>query len=140
MHILTQLLAILSALALLMAVVIAYMSLISVAIQLRDYPKYRRTHRALLTGAVRLDPGRSNGGVAVFLPPGEKKSASTIIYNRRDRDISLIGGGFLSNYLLTWLDPYSLYWRLRIARLAERLSEGDDPRAALRAERLSNIL
>ena len=129
------------------ALVLAFIVAMTVAVHHKDYPRYRTTYRALISGHLRLDQTRPDKTIAYFLPPGGAASASPIPvwtdagvrYYLKDRTVRLLGGGYLLNYPLTYLDPYALYWMLRLRRLLDRMSRGEDPTAIRREMRISQL-
>jgi hypothetical protein len=122
----------------------------SVILNLRNYPLYRVTYVALLTGAVKLNRLSSDKTIAYFdgedLASAWESSSpnpwiqSFVIYFRKGRDVRLLGGGYIHNTLPTYFDPYALYWLFKLRRILDPLSEGEDPARLRRDHRISAII
>jgi hypothetical protein len=123
----------------------------SIITQARHYPAYRRTYRALLSGRLQVDRSVSDQTMVFISPDGKSRGAADpgrVLYFPGSREFMLLGRTDLhrfggrrgDNYPLTYLDPYSLYWQIRLRRLAERLAAGEDPRQIRRQDRISRII
>ncbi len=118
----------------------------SVIINFRNYPLYRVTYVALLTGAVKLNRLSSDKTIAYFDREDLASSSpdpwirSCVIYFRNGRDVRLLSGGYIHNTLPTYFDPYALYWLFKLRRILDPLSEGEDPARLRRDHRISEII
>jgi len=131
----------------------------AVAVHFKDYPKYRRTWKALADNAMTLDRTVSHSEVLVFNTEDVKAVMRRVIrgdipiadyMSVRDQgsvryypvmgSISLVGGGVMVKDLVGILDPYHLLWRVRLTRLAARLASAEDPRAGCKLSPLNNTI
>ncbi len=131
----------------------------AVCVHHRDYPKYRKTWKALLDNIVTLEPMTSYGGLSVFCTEEVKavmrrvmmghlsladyqaiRDQGTVRYYADTGTITLIGGGVMSKDVASYLDPYHLMWRVRITRLITRLASAQDPRTVTRDLKISRVL
>lgn len=105
----------------------------------KDFRRYRATHDVLVSG--RLEMSSLSFGTLAFTPPEPSTGLDdSVFYDKTQVYIRLLGGGYLRNHPITYLNPYSLYWYLRIRRLILRIEGGEDPRQIRRQERLSRII
>jgi hypothetical protein len=141
-----------------MAITITGAVIGAVAVHFKDYPKYRKTWKALADNIVTLEPMTSYGSISVFCTDEVKvvmrrvmtghlsladyhiKDQGTVRYYADTGTITLIGGGVMLKDFASYLDPYHLIWRVRITRLITRLASAQDPRAVTRDLKISRVL
>jgi hypothetical protein len=87
-----------------------------------DFPYYRWTYDALLSGQYRYNERLSGRGVLYFTKK-EKLDSTWVLYFTDRRAIQLINGGYLHNNLITYFSPYSLYWYFKLRGLIKKCAK-----------------
>jgi len=101
-----------------------------------NFPNYRKTYDALLTGKIRV----VNHTATVLFVPMDRYNLdfASCAYQRGNMD--LVGGGHLRVDILTFLNPVSLTWLIRLTHLVDRLADGEEPAAISRELRIAQLL
>jgi len=118
---------------------------VSMVVHCMNYPAYRRTYRAIIKGEMVIDLDWADRDMVYFrltssTPVQGRLLTDYAVYFLRGRDFKLLGGGYLHNYPMLYLDPYSLYWMKRLRGVADRLMAGEDPRTLRRDHRIAAII
>jgi hypothetical protein len=112
-----------------------------------NFPNYRKTYDALLAGKIRVITYTAGQkgivGLVLFAPLDPKQHdhlSCAFHHSGTGGDITLVGGGHLRVGILTFLNPVSLTWLIRITSLMERLASGEDPVSISRELRIAQLL
>jgi hypothetical protein len=108
-----------------------------------NFPKYHQTYDALITGKIRVITYTAGTSLVLFAPLDPKQHdhlSCALHHSGTGGDITLVGGGHLRVSILTFLNPVSLTWLIRLTTLMDRLNNGEDPVAISRELRIAQLL
>jgi hypothetical protein len=126
-----------------LAALLLLSSLVAMFIHSNDYPAYRRTYRAFVEGRLAIDRTLTDSKHVFFLHAHLKDGklcTDHVVYFLKDRDFCLLGGRFIHNYPLVYLDPFTLFWLARLRAVADRLIAVDNPVILRRDHRIATII
>lgn len=107
------------------------------------FPSYKLTYDAVLSGSLSVvamhDPINPNAMLALARCPGDPLD-EWVVYHVKEGHIRLLGGKYLFNNPLTYMNPYSLYWMVRIRGLLDRMVAGEDIMQIRRDKRITRVL